>query len=132
MDDTRWKQRFANYQLALSQLEDACQKTSYTPLELAGLAQTFMFTFELAWKVLKDVLFYEGSQVGTPRMVIRQSFEAHYLSEDDCESFLDALENRNVLAHTYHKDFATQSERLIKQQYFPMLLRLRDTLNRKV
>ena len=59
-NDLRWQQRLQNFTKAISQLEDACQLETYTDLERAGLVQIFEFTFELAWKTLKDLLQYEG------------------------------------------------------------------------
>ena len=93
--------------------------------------QMFEFSFELAWKVLKDLLFYEGYDLSVPREVIRKSFEAGYLDEEDCEIFLDALEKRNLLSHTYREEVANEAEMLIKNRYHPMLRRLRDTLEHR-
>ncbi len=130
-DEIRWQQRLDNFGKALSQLDEACEQDSYTNLERAGLVQTFEFSFELAWKVLKDLLFYEGYDLTTPREVIRKSFEVDYIDEDDCEIFLDALEKRNLLSHTYREEIARQSEALIKGQYHPMLLRLYAILEKR-
>ncbi len=130
-DEIRWKQRLDNFGKALSQLDEACAKDEYTDLERAGLVQMFEFSFELAWKVLKDLLFYEGYDLKVPREVIRKSFEVDYLDEEDCEFFLDALAKRNLLSHTYREEVAHEAERLIKSRYHPMLRRLRDTLERR-
>ena len=54
-DEIRWMQRLENFSTALRQLDQACEQASYTNLERAGLVQTFMFSHELAWKVLKDL-----------------------------------------------------------------------------
>ena len=112
-------------------MEDACKKNNYSDLELAGLAQTFMFTYELSWKVLKDLLYYQGIDMKTPREVIRQSFESSYLNEDDCELFLKAIDERKKLSRIYNKEEAMAAEELIKNQYFPLLDRLNQTLEQK-
>lgn len=127
-DGIRWRQRLENFGRAVAQLDAACEKDSYTELERAGLVQMFEFGFELAWKTLKDLLFYEGYDVKSPRDVIRKGFEVEYQSEDDTEVFLDALDKRNVLSHTYEEEIAKEAERLIKNLYAPMLRRLHDTL----
>lgn len=127
-DKIRWKQRFENFRRALGRLDEACSQSSYTNLELAGLVQRFMFTFELGWKVLKDLLFYEGNDLNTPREVIRHSFASNYLSESDCEIFLNALENRNLLSHIYEEKTAKEAELAIKGSYHPMLQRLNSFL----
>ena len=131
-DEVRWQQRFEHFQNALAQLDAACDKSSYSDLERAGLVQVFEFSFELAWKTLKDLLFYEGFEVQTPRESIRKAFEAEYLAEETVEALMDALEKRNLLAHTYRPTLAEDAERLIKTSYHPALLALRDTLAAKL
>ena len=66
MIDIRWKLRLENLKQALSQLEEACTRETYSNLELAGLVQTYQFTFELCWKTLKDLLTFEGYEVNSP------------------------------------------------------------------
>ena len=130
-DERRWKQRLDNFGQALAQLTSACERERYDDLERAGLIKTFEFCFELSWNVLKDLLFYEGYDVKAPRAVIRTSFEADYVEEDDCETLLDALDKRNLLSHTYRSDAARDAEALIKERYHPVLLRLHRTLDAK-
>ncbi|MCY4055870.1 MAG: HI0074 family nucleotidyltransferase substrate-binding subunit [Cyanobacteria bacterium MAG CAR4_bin_6] len=127
-DEMRWRQRLDNFSHALAQLSAACNQPAYTDLERSGLIQTFEFTFELAWKTLKDLLFYEGYNVSTPRAAIRQGFAAEYLGEKDCETLLDALGKRNLLSHTYRKELAQEAETLITTCYHPALARLHATL----
>ena len=130
-DERRWQQRLESFGRALGQLTSACEREKYDDLERAGLIKTFEFSFELAWKVLKDLLFHEGYDIKVPRAVIRKSFEVDYISEDDCETMLDALDIRNLLSHTYLSDAALEAERLIKECYHPVLLELHRTLNAK-
>jgi nucleotidyltransferase substrate binding protein (TIGR01987 family) len=127
-DDIRWKQRLENFGKALGQLERACEQGEYSELERAGLVQMFEFSFELAWKTLKDRLFVEGYDEKTPRSVIRKSFEVEYISESDTEIFLDALDKRNMLSHLYKEEVAEKALTLIKQKYFPVLQRSYRTL----
>lgn len=127
-DKTRWLRRLENFDRALSQLGTACELEEYSDLERAGLVQTFGFTFELAWKVLKDLLFHEGVDAKTPREVIRQSFAMGYIGEDDAETLLDALDQRNLLSHVYLEDAAVEAERLINETYYPLLLRVHRAL----
>lgn len=130
-DKTRWRQRLDNFGKALSQLTQACSMDKYNDLERAGLVKEFEFCFELAWNTLKDLLYYEGYDAKVPRAIIRKSFEVEYIGEDDCETFLDALEKRNLLSHTYNADAALAAEKLIKRKYHPMLQRLHATLEEK-
>ena len=72
----RWQQRLANFGKAMSQLDAATEENEYSDLERAGVVKTFEFCFELAWKTLKDLLFFEGYDEKTPRDVLRRAFEA--------------------------------------------------------
>ncbi len=131
-DDIRWKQRLSNYNKAYRQLDDACQHTEYNYLEVAGLVHIFEFTFELAWKTLKDLLDYEGYEEKSPRSVIRRSFEAGYISESEAEVFLDGLQKRNLLTHTYEESIAEEAVELINNSYYPVLSKLCTILNEKI
>lgn len=130
-DEIRWQQRLENFGKAMAQLEAACGKDKLTDLERAGLVQMFEFSFELAWKTLTDLLFYEGYDAKSPRSTIRTSFEQEYITEDDSEVFLDALNKRNILSHTYDEKKAIEAESLIREQYFPLLGRIYETLEKK-
>ena len=130
-DEGRWRLRLDSFGAALARLDEACEQASYTDLERAGLIQTFIFSRELGWKVLKDLLFYERHDANGPREAVRKGFEAGYLDEDDCETFLDAIGKRNMLSHAYGDGMAREAEALIKGRYHPMLRRLRRRLERR-
>ena len=121
----------ASFGSALVQLDEACEQGSYSDLERAGVVKTFEFTFELGWKVLKDLLFYEGYDLNSPREVIRKSFETGYIGEEDCETFFFALDTRNTLNHVYSEGLALQAVSLINDEFHPMLRRLWQTLEHK-
>ena len=130
-EEIRWQQRLDSFRKALAQLEAACELDEYSDLERAGLMQTFEFSFELGWKALKDLLFYEGYDENTPRDVLRRAYEAGYMDEEDAEIGLDALDKRNLLSHTYNEESAREAVHLIKEKYAPMLRRVRDQLLKK-
>lgn len=68
MVQIRWVQRFKHFQDAFRQLDHAVDLSKERPLsnlEKQGLIQAFEFTHELAWKVLKDYLFYQGDPENT-------------------------------------------------------------------
>lgn len=129
--DARWRQRLENFGKALARLETACSQERYSELERAGLVQMFEFTLELSWGTLKDLLFYEGFEVRTPRDAIRRAFEAGYLTEEETETLLEALIKRNVLSHAYDEKTAEEAERLIKGLFTPLFRALCDRLLRK-
>ncbi len=126
--EARWRQRLRNFGTALAQLERAVAKDSYTELELAGLVQTFEFTFELAWKTLKDRLQEGGVTAIAPRDAIRKALESELISPEDTETLLFALDKRNLLSHTYREEIAREAEGLITLQFAPALRNVHDEL----
>lgn len=56
---------------------------------------------ELAWNVMKDYLEAQNVVLPqiTPRAVIREAFEAQLIG--DGEAWMDALDDRNKMSHTY-------------------------------
>ena len=130
-DEIRWKQRLQSFNKANSMLQEGLLNPviKLSKLEQEGVIQRFEYTFELAWKTLKDLLFYEGYDAKSPREVLRQAFESEYLSETDTEILLDALNKRNLLSHTYEEATAQQALHLIEKNYSPVLNSLNIKLN---
>ena len=99
----RWQYRFRNFSRAFSLLREATETdpAHLNDLEREGLIQRFEYTFELAWKTLKDRLEYDGIQLPTvtPRNVIRAAFKARLI--DDGDIWIDMLTDRNLMSHTY-------------------------------
>ena len=106
---------------AQQRLERACSQDSYNELELAGLVQTFEFSFELTWKTLKDLLEFEGFDVASPRSVFRTALEAKHLSSEQCEIMLEALIKRNLLSHTYDEENVLEAQSLIVESFSPVI-----------
>ncbi|ENM3849499.1 nucleotidyltransferase [Vibrio cholerae] len=127
----RWKQRLQNLSKAQSRLQKACEQESYNDLELAGLVQTFEFSFELMWKTLKDLLEFEGFDAASPRSVLRTALEAQHISSLQCEVLLEALMKRNLLAHTYDESNVLQAQQLIVQHFAPVIAQVTQYLEEK-
>lgn len=117
--DLRWVQRLHNLERAHARLVDACALQAYTDLETAGLVQTFEFTFELAWKTLKDRLTHEGFEVNSPRQAITIAFQAGMIG--DVDRWLDMLGSRNTFSHLYEERIATEAVAVIRTSYLPLL-----------
>ena len=128
--EDRWKQRFQNFEKAYQKLESAVQLEEYSELESAGLIQTFEFTFELAWKTLKDVLEYEGYEVKSPRETIKKAFEIEYIT--DGEGWLDILNKRNLMAHIYDENTSIEVVQLITNKYYELIQTLYNVLVDKI
>lgn len=117
--DIRWKQRFQNFERAFIFLSKSCKLEKYDELQSAGLVQSFQFTFELAWKTLKDYLQEQGIDVQFPREIIKQAFAAQLIENGTL--WIEMLDKRNELTHTYNQEQATRAIQIIRNTYFPQV-----------
>jgi len=118
MQDIRWKQRVDNLQTAYQRLQHAIQVNEQTPdndLIQMALIKIFEMTFELSWKTMKDYLNYNGIDVKLPREVIKQAFANDIII--DGQLWMDMLEDRNLMAHTYDEARAIKAVNHICQHY---------------
>lgn len=117
--DIRWKQRYANFAAANTLLQEALSQGigNLNQLEKEGLAQRFEFTFELAWKTLKDYLEDSGVslEISTPREVIKQAFSANIIA--DGAVWITMLDHRNLLSHMYDVKRFDEAVRAIDADY---------------
>ena len=69
-------QRHQEYANALDRLKEALQEKE-SDIIIDGILHRFEFTFELAWKTIKDYLEYMGfsEKTGSPREVIQSAFK---------------------------------------------------------
>lgn len=128
--DIRWKQRFANFEKAIMQLTEFVEKEELNKFEVQGLIQCFEYTFELAWKTMKDYLEREGFTVKSPRSTIKTAFQTQLII--DGHTWIDALEKRNLMAHTYDEKRAIEAENLIRNNYYKVIKELYYKLGEKV
>ncbi len=115
----RWKQRFVNFEKSFLQLEQAIQIKNPNETERAGLMQFFEIAFELSWKTLKDFLESEGLSTQSPREAIKQAFQSQLIANGG--EWIEALEDRNLMVHTYDETTARQIEALIREKYHLLL-----------
>lgn len=129
MKDPRWRQRFENFERSFKLLDKYAHQTLQTELERAGIIQLFEVTFELAWKVLKDYLAYEGYDVKSPRETIKQAFQIDLIG--DGHVWMDALSKRNLTTHTYDEALVETLITSIRQEYLPALKTMYDELSKE-
>lgn len=125
MQDIRWQQRFDNLQSAYGNLQEAVAANAQEPenkLIQMALIKAFEMTFELSWKTMKDYLDYNGIAVKLPREVIKQAFANDIIV--DGQSWIDMLEDRNLMAHTYNEDRSHLAIEHICQHYMDALAQL--------
>lgn len=117
LKEIRWVQRYENFAKAYFKLKDAVERINeLNDLEKEGLIQRFEYTFDLAWKTLKDYSESQDVQVMYPREVIKAAF--HYELIEDGELWMDMLEKRNIMAHTYDQEKFDYAIKLLHSAYY--------------
>jgi len=119
--DIRRKQRFQNFEQAFDQFQKAVELSGkLSDLEKEGTIQRFESTHELAWKVMKDFLEYEGiSGITGSRSATREAFNKGLISHGN--SWMKMIESRNKTVHTYMEIILEQEYKNIVEEYFPLL-----------
>lgn len=125
--DVRWKQRLENYQRALAQLKKFMARDVLNELEEQGLIQSFEYTHELAWNVLKDYLVSQGNQlIHGSRDATREAFKLDIVK--DGEGWMDMIRDRSQTSHTYNEDTAKRIVANIQTRFFPLFIQLEDAM----
>lgn len=118
--DSRWKQRFDNYQRALGRLQEAVSlagSRELSELEKQGLIKAFEFTHELAWNTLKDFLTERGAEkMYGSRDVTRLAFKEGLIVQG--ETWMSMIKSRNLTSHTYREEVAQEIYENIINRYF--------------
>ena len=125
--DVRWKQRFRNFDRAFSLLREALEAgtSRLSLLEKEGVIQRFEYSFELAWKTVKDFLEAGGLLITpvTPRQVLKDAFAAKVIANG--QVWIDMLDHRNLLSHTYDSSVFEEAVEAIAVRYLPEIEGLR-------
>jgi nucleotidyltransferase substrate binding protein (TIGR01987 family) len=100
--DAKFTKRFEDYKRSLASLSEARTRDLSDSFVLSGTGAKFSITFDLAWKVMKDILIQHygitNFVAGSPREVLRTSFGANLIDDDE---WLAMLKVRNELSHDY-------------------------------
>lgn len=130
--DIRWKQRFANFKKAHRQLTEALSLMNERPLtklEKQGVIKAFEFTYELAWKLLRDYLLWQGSAtIAGSRDAIRESFKLSLIS--DGHLWMAMLKDRNNTVHIYDEAAVNIILDNIKQSYATLFNEVHEQFDR--
>ena len=125
--EIRWTQRFENYKKAFEVLEKALKIEEPTEIERGGIIQFYEMCFELGWKLLKDYNETQGLITKSPREAIKQAYQTDLI--DDGHTWIDALESRILIAHTYDEKTALEVLGEIQLRYFIVLKNLYERFN---
>ena len=119
MSETKRK----NYLQAVQRLGEALEEYAANPSDTIrdGVIQRFEFTFELAWKSLKEDMQDQGasSPLQFPKQVLREAYAAELISDD--ELWLKMLDARNMTSHIYDDQQAAVVMSDVQNYYYSAL-----------
>ncbi|MDN5862896.1 MAG: nucleotidyltransferase substrate binding protein [Salinisphaera sp.] len=91
---------------ALRRLREAVALQAPSRLEVDGAIQRFEFSYELAWKALRNALATEGREVNSPRQSFRAAYQLDWIEDEG--PWLEMINDRNLTTHTYNEKLAQQ------------------------
>lgn len=122
-------QKVENYQNALKRLEEAIARYQTAPndtLYRDGLIQRFEFTFELAWKSLKEYMEDQGMvmTIVSPRSVLKEAYAAGMIDNPDIWN--EAVDSRNLMSHIYDEETAISIANRVSSEFIIPLTSLAE------
>jgi len=127
--DEKFNRRFLSFCKSLDALAEARQRDMTDSFVLSGTSAKFSITFDLSWKVMKDILiqYYAivGFVAGSPREVLRESYKANLISD---ETWMDMLKVRNELAHDYDCEIVKEHCHTIVEKYIDLFYEFRNVV----
>lgn len=110
--------KYSNYKSNLAILVKAPEQDLTNEFVQSGIIDKFTMQFELAWKLMRETLRYEGRQdaaTGSPRGVIKVAYAAYDFIDE--ELWLSMLEDRNAAEHVYDSNLAIRLVNDILDRY---------------
>lgn len=129
--ESKFINRYNSFCKSVTDLEKSVTADPEADFVLEGTVQNYNLTFDLSWKVMKDILVKElgilDYPLGSPRENLRAAF-SNGLIDDDI--WLQMLKVRNQLAHDYDGSFAKKVFSDITQKYYDIFCKFRDVVEK--
>lgn len=124
--------KFENFKSNLSILSNAHNEDLTNKFIISGIIDMFFIQFELAWKVLKELLRYEGESVansGSPREIIKAAYAVYDFIDE--KLWISMLKERNNMAHLYDGNAAVELVDKIIAMYIPMFCQMQKEIENR-
>nr|WP_305135935.1 HI0074 family nucleotidyltransferase substrate-binding subunit [uncultured Schaedlerella sp.] len=129
--ENKFINRYRTFCKSLSNLEKSLRADPKADFVLEGTVLNFNLTFDIAWKVIKDILIKKleilDFAVGSPRETLQQAFTNRIIADD---LWMQMLRVRNQLAHDYDGTFAAEKFQDIIKVYYPLFEELRENIKK--
>ena len=124
--------KYDNYCAHLSVLAQAANQDLGNEFIVSGIIDKFFIQFELGWKLLKELLKYEGHAVastGSPRAIIKEAYAAYDFIDENI--WLEMLGNRNDMTHIYDGGRARELAEIVIRRYIPEFQKMEKAVSDK-
>ena len=122
--------RYKSFVKSLTGLEQAKGRDMSDDFVLSGTVQKFNLTFDISWKVMKDIVteYYKilDFAMGSPREVLKCAASVKLIKDD---MWMKMLDERNAFAHDYDGDMAKDGVSNILEFYIPLFVDLKDKIS---
>lgn len=119
--ENKYINRYHTFCISLKNLAKSLEADPRADFVLEGTVLNFSLTFDISWKVMKDILVKElgilDFALGSPRETLRQAFANGMI---DSDLWLEMLRVRNQLAHDYDGTYAAERFHDIIEKYYPL------------
>lgn len=127
--ENKFINRYNTFCKSLKNLEKSKYADPNADFVLEGTVLNFSLTFDISWKVMKDILVKEMGildfATGSPRETLQQAFTNGIIDDDN---WMKMLRCRNQLAHDYDGSFANEKFQDIIEIYYPLFHKLKDKI----
>ena len=123
--------RYNTFCKSLKNLEKSRKANPEADFVLEGTVLNFSLTFDISWKVMKDILVKEMGildfAAGSPRETLQQAFVNGLIDDDH---WMQMLRSRNQLAHDYDGSFAKEKFQDIIYVYYPLFEKFKEKVQK--
>lgn len=120
--ESKYFNRYRSLCRSLSNLQISRGADIDSPFVLPATVQNYNLTFDLSWKVMKELLTHEFGltdfAAGSPRETLKSAFSVGLIDDD---KWMDMLRVRNTLAHDYDGQVAIKYFDDIVGDYYTLL-----------
>ncbi len=125
--ESKYINRYRTFCKSLKNLGKSLNADPKADFVLEGTVLNFNLTFDISWKVMKDILIKEleilDFAIGSPRETLQQAFMNGIIEDDQ---WMKMLRARNQLAHDYDGTFAAEKFQDIIKVYYPLFEKLKN------
>ena len=127
--EEKFCRRFLSFKNSLTALNEAKNRDLSDSFVLSGTGAKFSITFDLSWKVMKDIIvgyhMVTDFIMGSPREVLRKAFAVNLIYDD---IWMEMLKVRNEISHDYDGKIMEEYCRKIVDVYIEKFYELEEVV----